>query len=112
VALTTNATIVRVRRSPGGHDDNGDPIPSTEARTTMTDWAVAPRESENIDQRGRAGVIVGLTLLTPYDADLERTDLLEVDADLYEIEGDVGAYKSPLSGWEAGTSTALRRAQG
>lgn len=110
--MRANASIVRVRPSPGGYDDDGNPIPSTENRDTMDDWAVAPRMSSDIDGRGRAGVIVGLTLLTPFGVDLVRTDLVEVDGELFKIEGDVGAWRSPLSGWEAGTETALIRAEG
>lgn len=111
--MRANATIVRVRKNPGGLDAYGDPAESTETRTTMTDWAVYPRTSEDNADHGRNGVIVGLGLLTPYAADLNPdTDTVEVDGDLYEIEGVVGAWKSGLSGWEAGTETALRRAQG
>lgn len=110
--MIANATIIRIRRTPGDLDRYGDPATSTETRTTMDGWAVAPRSSSDITDRGRAGVIVGLSLYTPYGADLLQTDLIEVDGELFEIEGTVGKWKSPLSSWEAGTETALRRAQG
>lgn len=110
--MLANATIARIRRTPGGTDDYGDPIEGTESRAVMEDWAVAPRSSSDITDRGRAGVIVGYTLYTPHDADFVHTDLVEVDGDLYEIEGVVGHWKSPLSTWAAGTETALRRAAG
>lgn len=110
--MIANATIVHIRPVPGGVDVYGDPVDSTETRTAQPDWGVAPRSSGDITDRGRAGVIVGLSLFTPHGADLLRTDLVEVDGELYEIDGDIAAWKSPLSTWEAGTETALRRAAG
>jgi hypothetical protein len=110
--VIANATIVRVRRSPGGRDKYGDPIAGTETRTTMDDWAVAPRQSSDIEGRGRQGVIVGLTLYAPFDADLLRSDLIEVNGDLFEIDGETGPWKSPLTEWEAGMEAALTRAAG
>jgi hypothetical protein len=105
-------SIVRVRQSPGGTDQYGDPIPSTETRTTLADAFTAPRTSDDIDARGRTGVIVGLTLFATYGTDITHSDFFEVDGELYRIEGEPGKWKNPLTGWEAGISVALERAQG
>lgn len=107
-----NATIVRVRTAAGTADRYGDTLAGTVTRTTIDNAAVSPRTSEDIDGRGRAGVIVGLNLYAPHGTDLVFTDQVEVDGVLYDIEGEPGSWKSPLSSWEAGVEVALRRAAG
>lgn len=104
--------IVRVRSAPGGVDEYGDPVAGTESRTTLEGAFVAPRESTEIVNRGRAGVIVGLTLFAPYDTDLVYTDRVEVDGVLYDIEGEPGRWRNPFTDWEAGIQAALVRASG
>lgn len=104
--------IVRVRSTPGGRDEYGDPVAGTEDRTTLTGAFVSPRESNEIVNRGRAGVIVGLTLFAPYDTDLRYDDRVEVDGVLYDIEGEPGKWRNPFTDWEAGTQAALVRSSG
>lgn len=104
--------IKRIRQSPGGTDQYGDPIPGTTTVTAMPEAFVAPRTTEDVDDRGRTGVIVGLTLFAPYSTDLTYTDQIEVDGVLYDIEGEPGRWKNPFTGWEAGIQAALTRAQG
>ena len=104
--------IVRVRVAPGGTDKYGDPIVGTQDRTPIEGASVAPRESSESDDRGRVGVIVGLTLIAPYDTDLAFTDQVEVDGVLYDIEGEPGWWRNHFTGWEAGLTAALRRAEG
>lgn len=104
--------IVRVRRTPGGVDEYGDPIEGTITRQVLDGAFTAPRESDEITNRGRAGVIVGLTLFAPYSTDLRHTDQVEVDGVLYEVDGEPGRWRNPLTGREAGIQVALRRAQG
>lgn len=114
--MTANATVMRVRRNPGGVDAYGDPVDSTEDRATLTGCIVAPAAISGFDpeiyDRGRSGVIVALTLLAPIDTDLVYTDQVEVDGTLFDIDGEVGRYRSPFSGWEAGLQVGLRRVQG
>jgi hypothetical protein len=110
-----NATVVRVRGA--GYDDNGDPIAGTPTRTTIAGCTIAPRSqfggaSSDISGRGRQGVLVGLTLYAPYGTDIVHTDQLEVDGDLFEVDGEVGPWKNPFTGWEAGIEVALNRAAG
>lgn len=104
--------IVRVRGNPGGVDEYGDPVTGTEDRTPMPQAFVAPRETTEIVNRGRAGVIVGLTLFDPGNTDLTYTDRIEVDGTLYDIEGEPGKWRNPFTDWEAGTQAALVRSAG
>lgn len=107
-----NATVVHIRPNPGGFDEYGDPVASTDTRTTIDGCAVAPRTTEDINDRGRAGVIVGLSLYAPYGTDVQNTDLFEIDGELFQVDGDGGDWKSPYTGWEAGVEVALKRAAG
>lgn len=107
-------TVARIRRSPGGRDAYGDPVTSTEAREVIDGAFVAPRTSSPVDQPGRDGVVVGLTLFAPLDADVLRTDLFEVDGDeeLWRVVGEIGRWEQPQTGWGAGLTAALERAAG
>lgn len=104
--------IVRVRGNPGGVDEYGDPVAGTEDRTTLEGAFTAPRETTEIVNRGRAGVIVGLTLFAPYDTDLLYTDRIEVDGVSYDIDGEPGKWRNPFTDWEAGIQAALVRSAG
>lgn len=108
--MSSNATIVR-RRPAGDFDAYGDPVEGA-VDTPLTDCFVAPRSSADIADRGRAGVTIDLTLYGPVGTDLQHTDQVLVDDVLYDIDGDSGVWKSPLTGWQAGVEVALRRAVG
>lgn len=103
-------TIVRVRSA--GVDSLGDPISGDPDRLTLDGAFTAPRSSSDIDDRGRAGVIVGWSLFAPYGTDLLHTDQVEVDGVLYDVDGEIGQWRNPLTGWNAGSETALKRAAG
>lgn len=107
-----NATVVRIRPTPGGVDVYGDPVDSTESETTLDGCAVAPRTSTDITEPGRFGVIVGLTLYAPHGTDIRHTDLFDIDGVRYEADGEEGSWQSPYTGWAAGIEVALRRAAG
>lgn len=107
--MGSNATIVRLR---GRSLDNlGEPT-GTDTRTTLADCFVAPRSSTTIDDQGRGGAVVGLSLSGPYGTDLLHTDRVEVDGTVYDIEGEPGQWKHPTTTWEAGFEVALQRSQG
>lgn len=112
-----NATVTRIRLDPGGVDEYGDPVDSTPDEEVIEGCGVAPRSTSDIDSRGRQGVLVGLSLYAPFGADVTYTDQFLVEGlgsldGTYEVDGEAGQWKSPLSSWEAGTEIALRRAQG
>lgn len=107
--IGSNATVVRVRGL--STDEYGDPT-GTETRTTIEGCAFAPRTSGDVADRGRDGVIVGLTLYAPFGTDLLHTDKVEIDGVLYEADGEAGSWKHPITRWEAGIELALKRAAG
>lgn len=109
--MKSNATIVRVRGT--GKDKYGDPIAGTPDRLTLDPAAVYPRQSTPVDDRARDGVVIGLTLIVPdVDADIVDGDQVEVNGDLYDLDGTTGQWRSPLTGWEPGLTVALKRAVG
>lgn len=104
-----NATVVRVRGA--DPDAYGDPVGDPD-EDELDGCSVAPRTSTDIADRGRQGVVIGLTLLAPFGTDIIHTDQLKVDGVLYDIDGDPGSWKNPFTGWEAGIEVALTRATG
>ena len=104
--------ISRIRHTPGGLDQYGDPVPSSVSETTIPGAFVAPRMSEELQTRSRAGVAVGLTLFAPAGTDLRFTDQVRVDGDVFDVDGEVARWEHPGSGWAPGITVALKRAQG
>jgi hypothetical protein len=104
--------IVQVRPNPGGHDAYGDPVAGTVQRAIIEGAFVAPRQSTEPDDRGRAGVVVGLTLYAPHGTQIAPSDLIEVDGVSYHVEGEPGVWEHPATGWRPGVVAALTRAAG
>lgn len=105
-------TVTRIRRSPGGRDSFGDRIPGTESRTDIPGCALAPRADPEPTERGRNGVIVGLTLYAPLGTDLLHADRIEFDGTAYEIDGEPGRWVNPWVPTHGGVEAALKRAAG
>ena len=104
--------VVRVRPNPGGVDKYGDRIPGDASRLELDGCGVAPRYSNDLNEPGRNGVMIGLTVFAPFNTDIVNGDQVEIDGALYDIEGDVGAWHQFMTGWNAGKEIALRRAEG
>jgi hypothetical protein len=106
--------IRRIRPAVVDTDAYGDPVEVTPPDVTELVGAfTSPRESpEVVGERGRQGVVLGLTLYGPTGLDVLRTDLVEVDGVTYEVEGEPGVWRHPRTGWDAGMTVALRRPEG
>lgn len=105
-------TVTILRDSPGGFDQYGDPVASTTARIDVPGSAVAPRYSTEPSERGRQGVIVGLSWYIPVGADVRSTDRAEVKGVVYLVEGIPGPWVNPFTGHDFGSEVALKRAVG
>lgn len=77
--------VVRVRRTPGGKDENNDTVPSTETRKPLIPWDIAPGTSAEYVALGRNGDTVEWTVFFPLRTDLTNDDLLEIAGDEYRI---------------------------
>lgn len=109
--MSSNCTAVRVR-PPGVDVRTGDPLEDEPGRVTLVDPIFAPVSSADINDRGRSGVTVDGTLFLHYGADLIHTDQVEIDGVLYDVVGELGQWKNPFTGWNAGSEVALKRAAG
>lgn len=106
-------TSITVRRdSPGGFDVYGSPVAGTTTETVITGCAVAPRYSTESTERGRQGVIVGLTVFAPFGSDILYTDRIVVASVEYRIEGEPASWANPFTGSTPGMEIALTRAVG
>lgn len=109
-------TTVTVYRASSTTDRYGNEVPGPWVSVgTVAGCAVAPRSSSRADEltgAGRTGVIVGLTLYAPSDAEIGPHDRVEVDGDTFEVDGEVGRWSSPFTGWTPGVEVALRRVEG
>lgn len=105
-------TVTVLRDSPGGFDAYGDPATSTTARVVIESCAIAPRYSNEPTERGRQGVIVGLSVYAPAGSDITSTDRLEIDGVAYVIDGEPAEWINPFTGSRPGLEVAARRATG
>ncbi|MEV1331127.1 hypothetical protein AB0J20_16295 [Micromonospora costi] len=108
--LVRGETAVRVR-APLAGDGYGNQARDWNAavRTELPGWGFAPRRGEEAPADGSQGVIVGLTGYGPPQVDVLPTDRLEVRGQVFDVVGEVGVWRSPLTGWEPGVEVALRR---
>lgn len=111
-------SILRVRTPPGSTDRYGDPDVGTATETEIpgplgyASAFTAPRTSSDINEPGRAGVIVGLSLYMAEGFDLKHSDHVKVDGTLYRVDGEPGNWPHPMTGWKPGSEVALVRAEG
>lgn len=101
---------------------NGEPVtflrPGTTtdpySNQTVDDWstavavhddeaAVEPIASEEPLQDGRQAVIVGFRLYFDHLITLDRLWRVELRGERYEIQGRPAEWRSPFTGWHAGT---------
>lgn len=106
-------TAVTVRRgSPGGFNAYGDPVSGSTTDTVVAGCAVAPRYSTEPTERGRQGVVVGLTVYAPAGTDIVSTDRILIAGVEYTIDGQPAEWSHPMTGWAPGLEVAITRAVG
>ncbi len=97
---------------PGGTDRYNNPLPGAPPHT-VDGCATAPAGSS--EQTGTAATVEwDLDLYAPYDADIAAQDviLLPGDPERYAVHGRPARFRSPFSGWEAGTLARLKGVRG
>lgn len=110
-------TVTIVRQIPSGDTDRyGDPVPGGDEYSPLLievpGCAVAPRSSNDVNEPGRQGVIVGVSLYAPAGTDILHDDQVDIDGVLYDVDGDAGVWTDPFSFTQVGVEVALRRAAG
>ena len=71
-------TVIRIRRTPGGLDDNNDPIPSAVTKVPLRAKAVAPGASKRNQSQERQGETIEHTVYFLPAPDLTDDDELEI----------------------------------
>lgn len=111
--FTSGVTVTRLRAAKVDDGYNGTILDwSSPARLAITGCGLAPRVDEENRTQGRQAVAIGWTLYAPYGADIDFDDRVETPHGTFEVEGEPGHWRSPLSGREHGTTVALRRVDG
>lgn len=97
-------------------DIYGNDVPGAVTEIPIPGCALAPRDgtgsgvNEIVDARDT--VISGLTLYAPFGTDIRATDRVRVGADVYEVEGSTGTFRSPFTGSTGPVVAALELVTG
>lgn len=86
-------TVTLISYGDDEEDRYGDLVPVETDRTDIDRCAVAPRSSPELTDRGRQGVIVGLTIYMPSGTDVTHRDRFLVGGVEYEVDGEAGTWK-------------------
>lgn len=113
-------TVRRIRRTPAGTDRYGDPLPAVVDELDIPGCGLAPHsaadrsspEAGESTGYGRDGVVGGYTLYAPPEADIARTDRVEVRGVMHEVTEVPAAWRSPYTGRRPGLVVTLRHAEG
>lgn len=104
-------TITILRSGAPTQDDYGNDVPGAEEEIPVAGCAVWPRSSSE-DDRARMQVTEGLNIVAPYGTDVRPHDRARVRGLLYEVDGDPGEWRSPLTGAKGGVQIELSRVTG
>lgn len=80
--------------------------------TPFPDCGVAPRLTPETPASDRTMIVEGCTVYMPYGTDILATDRAMVRGDTYEVDGDVGVWRNPFTGWEPGIEVNLKKVNG
>lgn len=113
--LPQGDTVVILRPGPATQDVYGNDIPGAPTEIPVSGCAVAPGEgagaaNELVDARDT--VTLGLTLYAPFGTDVRATDRVRVGAEVYEVQGQPGGFRSPFTGSTGPVVVALELVSG
>lgn len=104
-------TITIVRPGAPTQDEYGNDVPGPSVETEVAGCAVWPRTSSE-DVQARLQVLEGLNVLAPYGTVVGPHDRVRVRGLLYDVDGDPGEWRSPLTGFRGGVQIELTRVTG
>ena len=107
-AVTGPHAVTVHRRT--GRDAFGDPTGSTSTHQ-LRGCVFAPGGSTESNVRGQT-VTTTAALYGPYDADVLATDVVDVDGDRFEVDGEPARWLDPFTREEIGMHATLRRVTG
>lgn len=104
-------TVVLITRGAAtGRDADGNDVHAP-VETVLDFVPVWPRASSESVQ-GQDTTVIGITALVPADTDVSSIDALRVYGVTYEVDGEPGRYRSPLTGSNPGIELQLKRVTG
>lgn len=106
--MARTATVIR----PTGRDAHGDPLAGDPTRITITVLGVAPSDSTPITGRARDGALVPLTLYLEFGVDVRHGDQVELDGEVYDVDGEPQRWENLRSGRQPGAVVQVRRSRG
>lgn len=76
-------------------------------------YSIAPTSTDEPSEAGRSSAVVtGLTVLAPVGTVIGPKDIVIIDGDEYQVDGDISDWsKGPFS-WSPGIEIKLKRARG
>lgn len=104
-------TVTIVRPGAATRDSYGNDVPGAATEIDVPGCAVAPRTSSE-DVTARDQVIEGLTIWMPAGTDVRPTDRVRRRGVLYDVEGDVGEWSSPFTGFAGPAQIQVTRVTG
>lgn len=75
-------------------------------------FGVAPNAQQESPVPGRNPIYSGYTLLAPIGHGIEPEDRVIVRGETYEVDGEIGDWISPFTGWRAGSVINVKRGEG
>lgn len=104
-------TVLVKRRTTGALDAHGNPVEGLSDPEPLAVYAIAPTGSQEPGS-GRLDVTTGLSLLLPSEAVLGPLDVVVVDGEDWQVEGEVADYTRGPFGYRAGRVASLTRTEG
>lgn len=108
-------TVTRLRGTPKLDRSSGETIGTdwtAPAALAIEGCAFDPGNSTEPLQQGRNAVVTQPAVYAPFGVDVLAGDRLVVRGRTWQVVGDPGDYRSPFSGWEAGTVIHLEAVSG
>ena len=111
-AFGETITVSRPGAATGAYDAQGNPIIGAPTTFTVADVGVAPAASDETSAEFGTVAANGYNLYLPYGSDVRATDSITVrGVSGWQVQGDASSvdWRSPYTGWEAGTVVMVRR---
>lgn len=80
-------------------------------RLTLTGVAIAPSSSTEDRSTDGNRVVRLMSLYADTDVDVQAEDRIDDGTSVWECDGDPMRWRSPFTGWKAGSETPLRRSE-
>ncbi len=105
-----NAVITIMR--PGTFDAYGDPTVGSFPVATISNAAVAPKQSPDINDHGRHGAVFGATVYLDPGVDIRHSDQVDIEGVTWDVDGEPQYWTDPFTGQPKGIQVDLIRGVG